>query len=277
MTDPRLLLALDGLVDARLEGTADGKRFVPVQPMRVSAPVAPLRRQPQLEAEQTSQLLFGERFDVLLVTDDYAFGQSGRDDYVGFVDLELLAPGISKPTHRVSALRTYAYSEPSIKTLPKGLYSMNALVEAETADGRFIKARDGGWFVTEHLAPLGVFEDNPVDVALRFVGAPYLWGGIESLGLDCSGLVQQALRACGMACPRDSDLQQALGHPVEGQSQLQRGDLIFWRGHVGLYCGNDQLLHANAFHMAVAVEPLSEALTRIGATSTGQPLCIRRP
>ena len=131
--------------------------------------------------------------------------------------------------------------------------------------------------MAEHLSPLGAFEENHVDVALRFVGAPYLWGGVESLGLDCSALVQQALRACGVACPRDSDLQQTLGAPVDGLENLQRGDLIFWRGHVGLYCGDDRMLHANAHHMAVAVEPLTEALARIGATATGQPVCFRRP
>ena len=139
-----------------------------------------------------------------------------------------------------------------------------------------MKARHGGWFVADHLAPLGEVETDPVDVALRFLGAPYLWGGNESLGLDCSGLVQQALRACGIACPRDSDQQMTLGEALEAAEPLQRGDLVFWRGHVGFVSGEDTLLHANGHHMAVVAESLEGAIRRIEAAGSGLPTGRRR-
>ena len=185
----------------------------------------------------------------------------------GYVDAAMLEPTQSQPTHWVRALRTYGFSAPSIKTAPVGLYSMNALVCVEGRDGRFVKTA-GGWFVEDHLAPIGEVAPDFVAVAERFVGTPYFWGGRESLGLDCSGLVQQALYAAGRTCPRDSDQQAAMGEPVE---MLQRGDLVFWRGHVAIMISPTDIVHANGTHMAVVVEPLVAAIGR-----SGEPIARRR-
>lgn len=277
MSDSRLLLARGDLAAAQLEGLWPAARYAATTQMRVTSPTAALKTAPDARSEQASQLLFGESFDVLLEENDYAFGQSERDGYVGFVRKDALAVGRGSPSHRVGSLRTFAFSEPSIKSPPVGLYSLNALVTEEAVEGRFVKAVGGGWFVHEHLSRIGDFEDDPVAVAERFVGAPYLWGGNDSLGLDCSGLVQQAMRACGRACPRDSDQQRALGTSVPDLQSLMRGDLIFWKGHVGFISGQNQLLHANAHHMAVVIEALDEAVQRIEAAGSGAPVALRRP
>ncbi len=281
MTDQRGILARDGVAAARLEGIVAARHYAPTTRRRVVTPVAPLRRAPRIEAEQVSQLLFGETVEILDEAEGFAFAQSGRDGYVGYVDAECLDlhgdPVAPAPAAlRVAVLRTYAFTEPSIKSLPEGLYSLNALITPEDREGRFVKARDGGWFIGDHLAPLDQFETDPVAVAERFVGTPYLWGGNESLGLDCSGLVQQSLRACGMACPRDSDQQMALGTAIDPLQGLLRGDLVFWRGHVGFLTGSNALLHANGHHMAVVIEPLDAAIARIEAAGSGQPTAYRR-
>ena len=179
--------------------------------------------------------------------------------------IALGAPAV--PTHTVRALRTYGFSAPSIKAPPTGLYSMNALLAVEAREGRFVKTATG-WFVEQHLAPIGAIEPDFVAVAERFVGAPYQWGGRESLGLDCSGLVQQALYASGRACPRDSDQQAAMGEPVEA---VRRGDLVFWRGHVAIMTSETHIVHANGHYMAVVVEPLAEAVSRTSASRRGEP------
>lgn len=236
------------------------------------APVAALRRAPSPTAEQLDQLLFGEPFDVMDETDGWAHGQATRDGYVGYVAAAALAPLLATPTHTIRALRTYGYTEPGIKSAPTGLYSMNALLTAEARDGRFVKT-SGGWFVAEHLVPIGDTESDPVAVAERFLGTPYHWGGRESLGLDCSGLVQQALYACGLPCPRDSHQQATLGEPVDN---LLRGDLVFWRGHVAIMNGADTILHASGHHMAVVIEPLAEAVDRIARQGGGAILARRR-
>jgi cell wall-associated NlpC family hydrolase len=273
--DPRVTLVRPDLAARALEGIAPAGRYADPQATVAHIPAAAVRRAPDPAAEQVDQLLFGETFDVLEEADGFAWGQARRDGYVGFVEAVSLAPPESRPSHRVAAIRTYAFAEPSIKSRALGPYSINALVVAEAEEGRFLKAAGSGWFVADHLAPVGVFEHDPVAVAERFLGAPYLWGGRESLGLDCSGLIQQALFACGRSCPRDTDQQQGLGREI-GEVDLARGDLVFWKGHVAIMLDREHILHANAHHMAVAIEPLAEARARYLAAGVGEPTAFRR-
>lgn len=274
--DPRLTLARPDLADAALEGVVSAGHYVECARMQASAPVLAIRRAPEPDAEQVSQLLFGEAFRVADEGGGWAWGQCERDGYVGHVLMEGLSAPALRPTHRVAALRTYAFAAPSLKAAAVGLISLNALVTVEAEEGRWRRVARLGWIASEHLAPMGCdFETDPAGVALRFLGAPYLWGGRESLGLDCSGLIQQAFHACGLACPRDSDMQAALGSPVP-RAELRRNDLVFWKGHVGIMLDAGQLLHANAYHLATAVERLDEAVARIEASANGAPTGYRR-
>ena len=268
-----MTLARDGIAARSLEGIVPAARYIDTTTRQTKIPSASLRRAPSPAAEQLDQLLFGELFEVLDEADGWAFGKAMRDGYVGYVEAAALGGPPTAPTHTVRALRTYAFSAPSIKAPPAGLYSMNALISAEGREGRFVKAA-GRWFVEEHLVPIGEVEADYVAVAERFVGTPYHWGGRESLGLDCSGLVQQALYASGRACPRDSDQQAAMGEPVEA---LRRGDLVFWRGHVAIMTSEAEIIHANGWHMAVVIEPLAEAAARISRLGGGEPTALRRP
>jgi hypothetical protein len=268
VSDPRVTLAREDLADAALQGLVRAERFARTTLLHCAVAATAVRRDPDPAAEQLDQLLFGETFRVLETGRGWGWGQADRDGYVGHVWLNDLAPGALLATHRVSALRAYAFSRPDIKSRPLGLFSLNALIAVEGREGRFLKAEGSGW---NQLAPVGVVETDPAAVAQLYLGAPYQWGGRESLGLDCSGLIQQALYACGRACPRDSDQQQALGQPAD-PAALQRGDLVFWPGHVGMMLDADRLIHANAFHMQVQVEPLAETVARVGA-----PSAYRRP
>ena len=275
--DPRTCLARPGLADLRLEGQVRAERFEAVRPMRCITPCTPIQDAPDAAAEQQDQLLFGEGFDVLVQQDGWSWGQALRDGYVGYVRAELLAPREGPPTHRVKALRTGGFSRPDLKSAPVGFFSVNALVRAGRSENGFIEAGEAGWIHAPHLAPIAEFEQDYVAVASRFLGAPYLWGGRDSLGLDCSGLIQQAFYACGRACPRDTDQQMAAFDKPAPLSELSRGDLVFWRGHVGVMLDGLTVLHANAFHMAVAIEPLAAAVTRIKAAGSGELMALRRP
>jgi cell wall-associated NlpC family hydrolase len=274
--DPRLTPLRDGVASRALEGVVEAEVYVDPRPMVCAAPAAGVHAAPDAEAEQVDQLLFGETFEVLEEeAGGWAWGQTRRDGYVGFVrEAALTAPGPA-PTHRISALRTYAFARPSIKTRASGPYSLNSLVRIELQEGRLAKIAGGGWMAAEHLSPIGVFETDPAAVAERHLGAPYLWGGRESLGLDCSGLVQQALFACGLACPRDTDQQEALGRAI-GRGDFGRGDLVFWKGHVAMGLDAARIVHANGHHMMTAVEPLDEAIARISAAGYGEPTGFRR-
>jgi cell wall-associated NlpC family hydrolase len=273
--DSRVTLARADLADQRLEGLAPAERFEASEVMVCAVPATAIRATASPDAEQWDQLLFGEVFRVLEIKDGFAWGQAARDGYVGFVEATALTPQGAPPTHAVSAIRTYAFSRPDIKSRPDGLYSLNALVTVEAREGRFAKGVGTGWFFEEHLTAIGRGERDHVAVAERFLGAPYQWGGRESLGLDCSGLVQQALYACVRACPRDTDMQRGF-FPEVAEADRRRGDLVFWKGHVAILLDADTILHANAHHMATAIEPLAEAVARIEAAGVGAPLGYRR-
>jgi len=273
--DPRITPWRDGIAARSLEGVLEAEVYLDPKAMGCAVAATAIRSAASHDAEQMDQLLFGERFEVLEEEGAWVFGQAARDGYVGFVEAAALQPAGAMPTHRVSALRTYAFAEASIKSRAIGPCSINSLVTVDAVEGKLAKVAGLGWMTATHLSPIGEFEDDWAAVAERFVGAPYLWGGRESLGLDCSGLVQQALFACGRACPRDTDQQQALGAPIEA-ADFGRGDLVFWKGHVAMGVGDGRIVHANGHHMATVIEPLSEAIARIDAAGSGQPTAYRR-
>ena len=274
--DPRTTPLRDGIASHALEGLLRAEVYLEPKTRVCAAPAAGIFRAPDAASEQMDQLLFGEAFDVIEEEGAFLWGQARRDGYVGYVAAAHLGPPREAlPTHRVAAIRTYAFAEPSIKSQASGPYSMNALVAVEAVEGRLSKVAGAGWMANEHLTPVGVFEDDWAAVAERFLGAPYLWGGRESLGLDCSGLVQQALFACGRACPRDADQQAALGREIAAEA-FGRGDLVFWKGHVAIGLDATRIVHANGFHMAVAIEPLETAISRIDAAGSGRPTAFRR-
>jgi cell wall-associated NlpC family hydrolase len=276
LEDPRLTPLRDGVASRSLEGIVKAEVYLDPKIMACAVPAAGVHRAPDLASEQMDQLLFGEAFEA--IEDEaggFVWGQARRDGYVGFVAASALAAPGPEPTHRVSAIRTYAFAGPSIKSQAAGPYSLNALVAVEAVEGRLAKAAGAGWMAAEHLSPIGEFETDWAAVAERYLGAPYLWGGRESLGLDCSGLVQAALFACGIACPRDADQQAGLGRAID-RAEFARGDLVFWNGHVAIGLDETRIVHANGFHMAVAVEPLETAVGRIEAAGVGRPTAFRR-
>ncbi len=269
--DARVTLMRDGIASAAFEGVVAARAYRAVSPHRAVATVAPMYDRPDGQSGMISQLLYGEAFDVLFEQGGFAFGQGRRDGYVGFVDAALLGPAGEGPTHRVSALSTLIFARADIKAPgPRGL-AQNSLVRVTGHDGRFAQLEDGGFVIEAHLALIGVHDRDLAGVALAYLGAPYLWGGRTVAGLDCSGLVQQAMTACGRFAPRDCDQQRDAYSAVE-RADLRRGDLVFWPGHVAIMIDEARIIHANGFHMQTAVEPLAEAIVRIG-----EPAACRRP
>ena len=266
--DPRITPARPDLAAKHLEGKVSAARFVQGEEREVIDAQAPLRAEPSPDAPLMTEALMGERVTVYEFNDEgWAWGQLAEDGHVGWLPANALLLPRTAPTHRVSALRTLAFPGPSIKLPPIGMPPLGATLAVWREQEGFAVSANG--FVPgAHLAPLGAHESDFAAVAARFLGTPYLWGGKTNYGLDCSGLSQVALTACGIPCPRDSDMQErALGTPVEasGFSNLRRGDLIFWKGHMAIVRDEKTIVHANAHHMAVAIEPTIEAVRRIAA------------
>jgi cell wall-associated NlpC family hydrolase len=277
--DKRLTPARPDLAASYLRGKVEAARFVDGEAMQVIDVSAPLRSSPTSEAALDTEALHGERVTVYEQTEEgWSWGQLARDGYVGWLPSNALAKESMKPTHRARALRTFIFPKPDIKAPPIASLSFGSEIAVEREDIGFVISESGGFIPKQHVAAADYRERDPVEVASRFLGTPYLWGGKTSAGLDCSGLVQLALQSVGHECPRDSDMQQKIGKPVSfsgDEKALVRGDLIFWKGHVGFYAGQGKFLHANAFHMAVAEEPLAEAIKRIRATGS-EILDVRR-
>ena len=275
VSDPRVTPARADLAAKHLEGKVTAARYEEGRVCEVIEPQAPLRREPRPDAPLETEALKGERVTIYDANGEgWAWGQLAADGYVGWLPDNALAPPGPTPTHKVTALRTLVFPGPSIKLPPLEALPLGARLNIARIEDRMAVTPSGAYVPAVHLAPLDRNETDLVTVAERFLGAPYLWGGKTALGLDCSGLVQVALTACGVSCPRDSDMQeQALGTAVAADlSALRRGDLIFWKGHVAIVRDRDSLLHANAYHMAVAIEPMSQAVARIrnaGSEITG--------
>ncbi len=249
----------------------DGQAEVVPAAYGVDQPVADLRAAPG--GARDRQFLWGERFDVLEVHEGWAFGRAAKDGYVGYVEEADLAAYLA-PTHLISARATHLYPSDSFKSEAVTSLSFGSKIRVIDERKKFLEIEGGLYVPKAHVRPIERPFSDPVTIAQLFFGTPYLWGGNSAFGIDCSGLVQAGLLACGIDCPGDSDLQSALGGEATGG--CQRGDLLFWNGHVALCVDAEVLIHANAHHMAVNYEPIERAIARIEAQGDGPVTAHRR-
>jgi hypothetical protein len=271
--DRRVHAARGDLADLALAGTLFSAHYARAVPLTCVAAGTPVLSAAVSTAEAVSELLRGETFHALDVTTDWAWGFCGHDGYVGYIRRDALDT-LETATHRVRARTAPLFSAPDIKAPIADYWPTGALIAGAVQDDFLVCAE--GYVHLRHVEPVDAAPADWVAAAQAYIGLPYVWGGRGHRGIDCSGLVQVALGRAGMAVPRDTDLQcEGIGSPVESDAALQRGDLIFFPGHVGILTDASTLLHANAHWMAVVEEPLADVVARLSVTHS-QPIIARR-
>lgn len=282
--NPRLHAFRSDLADIRLRDAVIAERYVAAEPARISTPVADLRRNPDPKAGLDTQLLLGDAVSVFERRDGWAWVQAEADGYVGYVEERGLTSDVAEPTHVVTAPRSFVYPGPDLRFSMVRALSIGSRVtiagEAETRGTRYFVLADGTAMIAGHLKPSGSRAEDYVTVAETFLNTPYLWGGTSGFGIDCSGLVQLSMRMAGRQALRDTSMQETtLGQPLDpgpDYSAVQRGDLVFWKGHVAIMTNATDMIHANGHTMLVSHEGLADAVQRIGYLY-GQPTSFRRP
>ncbi len=278
--DRRLNVIRPDLADAKLEGRVQAERFITGEPAQVALPVVGLRPKPEMVSGIDTELLLGEAIRVFDRADGWAFVQAEADGYVGYMP-QVAVGAVKAATHTVIAPRTFLYPAAELRKPPVAAFSMGSRLtfvgEEETRGTRYLMTAKGEGVIAAHCLPVDRFVcDDYVSVALRFLETPYLWGGRSGFGIDCSGLVQLSMAMTGKFALRDTDMQvKSLGTEIE-REELRRGDLVFWKGHVGIMEDETTLLHANGHTMNVARENLDEAIQRIGWLYD-RPTAYRRP
>lgn len=282
--DPRRNAYREDMAASALSGQVHAPRYVDGVTQQVIAARAPVRSAPKFRAPLMTEALHGETVTVYDSQEGWVWGQLQRDNYVGYMPADHLSANVFAPTHAVRVRATHIYPSPDIKAPPLDMLTFGGRLAADGREGRFLSLARGGYVFADHCVGAGDTLKDFVRAAERLVGTPYLWGGKTSMGLDCSALVQLSLQAAGLACPRDTDMQEAeIGEPVKGvidedrvlKGGLERGDLIFWKGHVAIAQSADWVVHASGHQMETLIEPVRHAIERI-EKSWGKPTSVRR-
>lgn len=277
--DPRRHPFRADLAAENLRGRVEAERFVPGQVLRCARPVVSIKGRPGRAASQTAELLFGEEFTVYETREGWAWGQRASDGYIGYVRASALEDAGAEPGHIVAALIAPVFTRAHFKAPVARSLSINCPVRIRGTEGEFRRLAGGGWLHQAHLAARGDMAPDFVAVAEEFRGLPYIWGGNSGLGVDCSGLVQAALRRAGRSCPRDTDMQEGeLGRALETRDPgaFRRGDLVFFPGHVGIVTAPGRLLHASSRWMRVLDEALDSVLARLRQEHAEPITAVRR-
>jgi cell wall-associated NlpC family hydrolase len=276
--DPRRHVYRDDLAAASLKDKVQAARYAQGELRQLVGSVAPVRIAPRFDAPLLTEGLSGELVTIYEFVEGWAWVQLENDGYVGYMPADNLSAIIEEPTHWVVSRGTFIYPAPDLKRPPITRLSFNAKVTVVGREGRFAELSRGGFIYAGHLQPVEEKAKDFVRLAERLVGTPYLWGGRSGLGIDCSALVQISMQGAGMPCPRDTDMQEAeIGEPLTDLKleKLERGDLIFWRGHVGIMQSAEWMIHASGHQMEVVVEPIRRAVERIAETH-GEISVIKR-
>jgi hypothetical protein len=267
--DPRLNAIRGDLADNALRAKFAAPRYIEGRPARVAVGLTPVHHAPGPVAPIDTFYHFGEAVRVFDEIGGYAWCQSRRDSYVGYVEASALQLGEPPaPTHYVAALGAYRYAQadlrsPIVDFLPRHSAVTVAQSGFECRGTAYVWLDCGGFLPENCLSAEPPRSSDLAAAALLYLGCPYLWAGRSFLGIDCSGLVQESFRDLGLSVPRDTDMQrETIGEAVAVAriADLQRNDLIFMPGHVMICAGQGNVIHASGGDMTVRRDKLADLM-----------------
>ena len=260
--DRRITAIRKDIASDYFKGLIKRKKFVEGVKHTVISNYSPLHS--SKSSTISSQLLFGEQVYVFDQSNGWSWVQGMRDGYVGYTPSKNLKKQRIKSSHKVSSLRTFVYSSSNIKSDVITYLSLNSLVLISDRRNNFVKIKNLGWCFKNDFEKISKSNFNIVELSKKYLGTPYLWGGRDSMGIDCSGLVLNIMQMNCINFPRDTDLQESfVTKSIKYEKNLRAGDLVFWKGHVAMMVDKKNIIHANAFHMITNIEPLQTVKKRI--------------
>lgn len=192
-------------------------------------PLVACRREPNERSEMISQLLYGEAYEIIEEQSTWIKIKNLRDSYESWIDKKLHSAFVSNS--QPCYIARQAFTEISNASGKKMIVPAASIIHSK-----------------EKVEPT---TESLIDTALKFLGAPYLWGGKSIWGFDCSGFVQVVFQIHGMDLSRDAYQQAELGEIVEFNDLIEAGDLAFFSkeneaiSHVGICISKEQIIHAS--------------------------------
>lgn len=239
--------------------------------MNILKPSISIKIKPIQSSSLETEGLFGETVEIFDNHLEWVYCKLLTDNYYGWIKKKNL--GHLKPvTHRVVSPRSFLLKKKDIKStcinyLPLGAQlSIKTVINdwAEVDLNKDVKNKIA-YIPSKHISNINSSIKDWVSTAESLIGTPYKWGGRDSIGLDCSALLQLSYQTYGQNIPRNTIDQVMLQkEKVNDINELDRGCVIFWEGHVGIMIDKFNCVHANAFHMKTVIEPLDDIINRMG-------------
>ncbi|MBD1135578.1 C40 family peptidase [Pelagibacterales bacterium SAG-MED47] len=232
----------------------------------LNIPITNIYSKPCLKSEVTSQILYGEKFKVLSKKRNWVKIKTSFDNYKGFIKKDKFYKNF-KPSFKIYKLKSKIFKKKKNNFIPinKFLFFGTGIV-ALSKGKNYIEYKKNMWIKKKDLKKINHVEKKFIKVLKLFLGCKYMWGGKTSNGIDCSALIQIYFYYNRIFFPRDTkDQIQFCKKKIN--KKINKGDIIFWKGHVGMCINQSKFIHAYGPKKKVLIMPTYYTINLISKTA----------
>ncbi len=238
--------------------------------MNIITPSTYMKSNTQSVSLLETECLYGEKVEILDKYQEWVYCKLNTDNYCGWIQKNSLGQ-LKKITHRVINKSSFIYRETNPKSEILLRIPMGARLAVENIKSNWAQTfliinnkMQVGYVPSGHIVDNDNKVNDWVKIAQTLEGTPYRWGGRDTLGIDCSALLQLSYQTYGQNIPRNTSEQVNLKkNTLTNLNNLKRGCVVFWPGHVGIMIDKVNCIHANSFHMKTVTEPLFDIINRM--------------